>query len=61
MAASVNVVEAQTVRLEADGPGNTYEMITSVLAPGNEPIETPDRKHAAFGRHIAEEWDETLQ
>ena len=56
-----NKAEAQTVRLEADGPGETYELITSVLAPGASPIETPDKKHAAFGRHITETWDDELK
>jgi hypothetical protein len=48
------------VRLEADGPGETYERIIAALAPGAMPIEVPDRNHAAFGRHITEEWDEEL-
>jgi len=48
------------VTLTADGPGNTYELITSVLAPGANPIETPDCTHPGFGRHIEEVWDATL-
>ena len=54
--------KAQTV-LNADGPGNTYELINSILAPGNTAIETPDQSggtHAAFGRHIAEIFDNDL-
>lgn len=51
---------AQTV-LSADGPGNTYELIESVLAPGYNPIETPDCSHASFGRHIDEIFDTELQ
>ena len=46
------------VTLQADGPGNTYELIGSKL--GGSPIEVPDCGHAAFGRHITEVWDDTL-
>lgn len=46
--------------LEANGPGNTYELINSVLAPGAEAEETPDTFDPAFGRHIAEVWDAEL-
>ncbi len=49
------------VVLKADGPGNTYELINSVLSPGNEAVEHPECIHAAFGRHIAEVWDEDLK
>lgn len=52
-------LEAQTV-LSANGPGETYELISSVLAPGYFPIETPDCGHVEFGRHIDEIWDSTL-
>jgi hypothetical protein len=48
------------VTLDADGPGNTYALITSVLAPGQNPIETPDCNHAAFGEHIDEIFDNDL-
>ena len=48
------------VVLNADGPGDTYELITSVLAPGANPIETPDCSHEAFGNHIDELFDEEL-
>jgi len=44
--------------LIADGPGNTYELINAVL--GNEATELPDCGHPAFGRHIHEEFDNTL-
>ncbi|HET9571868.1 MAG TPA: T9SS type A sorting domain-containing protein [Bacteroidales bacterium] len=54
-----NNVFAQTT-LEADGPGNTYELINSVLAPGFDVIETPECIHPEFGRHIAEVWDADL-
>lgn len=54
-----NVLFAQ-VTLDADGPGNTYELITSVLAPNYNPIEVPDCNHNAFGRHIDEVFDANL-
>jgi hypothetical protein len=53
------VLYCQTV-LEADGPGNTYELISSILAPGGDAIENPECIHPQFGRHIAEVWDSTL-
>jgi hypothetical protein len=46
--------------LEADGPGNTYELINSVLAPGYNVIENPECIHPEFGRHIIEVWDNEL-
>ncbi len=46
--------------LDADGPGNTYELITSKLAPGYDAVEEPDCNHAIFGRHIDEVYDATL-
>ena len=48
------------VVLNADGTGNTYELIASVLAPGHNPIEVPDCNHADFGAHIDEIFDEDL-
>ena len=48
------------VILEANGPGNTYELINSVLAPGATAEETPDTFDPSFGRHIAEVWDAEL-
>jgi Secretion system C-terminal sorting domain/Polysaccharide lyase len=48
------------VTLSADGPGNTYELINSVLAPGYDVTETPDCVHTSFGRHIEEVWDAEL-
>ena len=53
--------ESQGVLLSADGPGDTYTLITSVLAPGYNPIETPDCNHEEFGNHIDEVYDELLQ
>ncbi|HEY0677653.1 MAG TPA: heparin lyase I family protein [Chitinophagaceae bacterium] len=49
---------SQGVKLVADGPGNTYELINSVL--GGDALEDPDCAHAAFGRHVAEVFDNTL-
>lgn len=48
------------VLLEADGSGDTYDLITSILAPGQNPIETPDCSHPDFGDHIDEIYDEEL-
>lgn len=48
------------VELNADGIGDTYNLITSVLAPGNNPIETPDCGHVEFGEHIDEVFDSEL-
>lgn len=53
--------ESQGVILSADGPGDTYALITAVLAPGYNPIETPDCNHEEFGNHIDEVYDELLQ
>ncbi|MFY0627171.1 MAG: T9SS type A sorting domain-containing protein [Reichenbachiella sp.] len=54
-----NEILAQ-VLLEANGPGETYELINSVLAPGYDVTETPDCVHGEFGRHIDEIFDDTL-
>ena len=51
---------ANPVVLHADGPGDTYELLTSILAPGHNPIEVPDCVHGSFGRHIDEVFDATL-
>ncbi len=51
---------SQTVVLNADGPGNTYELINSKLASGFDAVENPDCIHPTFGRHIAEVWDADL-
>lgn len=53
-------VHAQAVTLNADGPGNTYELINSVLAPGYDVVENPECVHPSFGRHIAEVFDAAL-
>lgn len=53
-------VNAQAL-LEANGPGNTYELINSVLAPtGGDVVENAECVHPEFGRHITEIWDATL-
>lgn len=48
------------VTLDANGPGDTYALITSVLAPDYDPIEAPDCSHSAFGDHIDELFDADL-
>ena len=50
------------VILNADGPGNTYELITNVFAPGRgvNAVEAPDVIHPSFGRHINEVYDNDL-
>lgn len=50
---------SQTI-LRANGPGNTYEDINTVLAPGYNAVETPDCAHHNFGRHIDEVFDAEL-
>jgi len=56
---SISNLSAQLL-LDADGPGMTYELITSKLAPNHNPIEVPDCGHTAFGRHIDEVFDNDL-
>lgn len=51
---------SNAVVLNADGPGNTYELINSKLTPGFEAVEDPECVHPSFGRHIAEVWDADL-
>lgn len=53
------IAEAQVV-LDADGPGDTYELINSILAPDYDAVEEPDCNHESFGRHIDEVFDEEL-
>ncbi|MCU0473380.1 MAG: T9SS type A sorting domain-containing protein [Bacteroidales bacterium] len=48
------------VILEANGPGDTYELINSILAPGYNVVENPECVHPEFGRHIVEVWDTEL-
>ena len=49
------------VMLEANGPGNTYELINSKFAPGYDVVENPECVHSQFGRHISEIWDDDLK
>ena len=54
-------ISTAQVTLQADGEGNTYELINSVLAnPNRDVVEVPDCNHAAFGRHITEVFDNEL-
>jgi hypothetical protein len=57
---AVPLTTSAQVVLNADGPGNTYELISSVLAPGADAVENPECIHPEFGRHIAEVWDAEL-
>lgn len=54
---SYSLLYAQVI-VEADGPGNTYELINSYL--GGNAIENPECVHPEFGRHITEAWDSVL-
>ncbi|MEL0225877.1 MAG: hypothetical protein VW912_04300, partial [Flavobacteriaceae bacterium] len=56
-----NQTTSDSPLLAADGPGGTYDLITSKLAPGYNPIETPDCNHEAFGDHIDEIYDQALE
>ena len=52
-------LHAQVI-LNADGQTDTYSLITSVLAPGHNPIEVPDCNHEEFGDHIDQVFDDEL-
>jgi len=56
---ATQMITAQVI-LNANGPGNTYEDINAVLAPGYNVIEVPDCVHTTFGRHIDEVFDADL-
>ena len=61
---AISFIANSQVVLKADGEGNTYELITSVLAPGKSAVEAPDNmkgNHPSFGKHIAEVWDADLK
>jgi len=47
------------VLLDANGPGNTTNDINNVLAPGYDAVEEVCN-HTAFGDHIDEIYDNTL-
>ncbi|MBN2484644.1 MAG: T9SS type A sorting domain-containing protein [Bacteroidales bacterium] len=57
----VSVTNGQ-IALVADGPGDTYELITGIFSPAASEgaLETPDCGHAAFERHITEVFDSVL-
>ncbi len=57
---TVPPTQSNALLLKADGPGNTYELINSKLAPGFDAVENPECIHPSFGRHIAEVWDADL-
>lgn len=49
------------ITLEANGEGDTYELINSILAnPNRNVVEVPDCIHGDFGRHITEVFDNEL-
>ena len=56
-----NMISHSQTILKADGSGNTYELINSILASNKEAVETPDCAHESFGRHITEIWDADLE
>lgn len=47
-----------TTTIQADGPGDTYELLAEKL--GGSPIEAPDCDHSGSTKHIEEVFDETL-
>ena len=61
----INGNYAQTL-LDADGVSDTYDLINSVLAPGNNVVEAPGitvgscDNHSAFGDHITQVFDDSL-
>lgn len=55
-----SICATSQVVLAADGPGDTYALINSVLAPNYNAIEVPDCNHASFGNHIDEVFDTDL-
>jgi len=56
---SISTLLRAQVTLSANGPGDTYELIQSVLGSGTAG-EVPDCGHTSFGRHITEEFDAQL-
>lgn len=48
------------VELKADGPENTYALITSILAPEHDPVEVPECNNTIFGNDICELFDNEL-
>jgi hypothetical protein len=60
LVSGTSLLSFSQVVLEANGPGETYELINSVLAPGYNVVENPECIHPEFGRHISELWDAEL-
>jgi len=62
---AIPLLSNSQVILKADGKGDTYELISSILAPGKSAVEAPDNmklgNHPSFGKHIAEVWDADLK
>lgn len=58
---STNVFGDTITVLKADGKGDTYELINTILAPGYNAIESPDCAHPEFGQHIEEDFDTELE
>jgi hypothetical protein len=58
LVSSFSLLRAQTTTLTADGTTDTYTLINSVL--GGTAEETPDCSHPAFGPHITQSFDNTL-
>ena len=57
----ISVSSFSQVKLSADGPGETYELISTVLINENRnAVEVPDCNHKGFGRHILEVFDQEL-
>lgn len=49
------------IKLNANGKGKTYELISSVFMKDNRnAVEVPDCNHKEFGRHISEKFDSIL-
>ncbi len=66
---TAQVIQAQNVTtvLEADGPGNTVQLINSVLTESGDATESPGHtgangcnNHFDFGEHISEVFDDDL-
>jgi hypothetical protein len=54
--ASISSVSPKTV-LQADGNGDTYQLINQIFGGYSSALEVPDCKHAEFGPHITQQWD----
>ena len=59
---SILIAQDQVTTLEANGPGDTYDLIRSKLAPGEDPIEVPDDVNGDHPgvEHISEIFDTDL-